>query len=322
MFRSIIFLFVIITLSSCDNELDLLEESREIPVVYALMDASAHNQYFRIERAFADPVISATEIAQNPDSLYYDNAVVELINTTTGTTHIMEKVDGDAEGFPREDGAFAQSPNYLYKIPTQDIRMNPGDNYTLSIKGVDGLEVSSSITIITPPFFSSPIEGTPIRIVPDKQMFFGWNPQNGNEVFTFLLKTHYTEFSENGEVDKVDTWLVEKAISVSRIDMTNGVEYFQHLSNALEADPAISREFESITLELISGDINVYNYLVSGDANLGITSSGEVPAYSNVTNARGIFGSIHTFTKEGMQLNAESLEELKEGDYTADLNFR
>ena len=56
---------------SCDNELDTIEEYKDIPVVYGFISLSDTAQYIRIERAFVDPNQSALDLAQNPDSLYY-----------------------------------------------------------------------------------------------------------------------------------------------------------------------------------------------------------------------------------------------------------
>ena len=118
---------------SCDNELDIIEARKDIPVVYGFISLSDTAQYIRLEKAFVDETTSALVIAQDPDSLYYDDATVELVRTSNGASFALEMVDGKLEGYSREEGAFAQSPNYLYKIRTADIALEGDQEYTLRI---------------------------------------------------------------------------------------------------------------------------------------------------------------------------------------------
>ncbi|MEZ5030008.1 MAG: hypothetical protein R2787_01275 [Saprospiraceae bacterium] len=64
-------ILMMLTLVSCDNELDLVSDWKEIPVVYGFLSRSDTAQYIRVEKAFLDPATSAFVIAKNPDSLYF-----------------------------------------------------------------------------------------------------------------------------------------------------------------------------------------------------------------------------------------------------------
>ncbi|NNL93551.1 MAG: hypothetical protein HKO66_15020, partial [Saprospiraceae bacterium] len=72
---------------SCDNELNVVEDFKDIPVVYGFISMSDTAQYIRVERAFIDETESALVLAQNPDSLYYLNASVTLINNDSGMAY-------------------------------------------------------------------------------------------------------------------------------------------------------------------------------------------------------------------------------------------
>jgi len=142
----------VLFLFSCDNELDLVADFKEVPVVYGLLDLSDTTQYIRVERAFADRAISANEIAQDPDSLYYDDITVKLLNLNSGLEFTMEKVDGNVIGLERDSGVFAQSPNFLYRLETTPDLMKRGDSIRLQISGVFGdMFVSSTTDILKEP---------------------------------------------------------------------------------------------------------------------------------------------------------------------------
>jgi len=97
------FLFaILITVScfACSNELNVAAEWKNIPVIYAFVDASQEINYFRVEKAFLDPDISGETIAQIPDSLYYGPEVlVRLTNTRNDKSVILERVNMEDEGF-------------------------------------------------------------------------------------------------------------------------------------------------------------------------------------------------------------------------------
>ena len=58
-------------LSSCSNDFEVSAPWKEVPVAYALLSPKDSAHYVRIEKAFLDPNVSALEIAQIADSLYY-----------------------------------------------------------------------------------------------------------------------------------------------------------------------------------------------------------------------------------------------------------
>ncbi len=69
---------VSVSLQNCSNEFELTEKWKDITVVYGLLDGSDTAQYILIEKAFLDESTSALLIAQNPDSLFYNNIIVEM----------------------------------------------------------------------------------------------------------------------------------------------------------------------------------------------------------------------------------------------------
>ena len=68
----------IVVMQSCSNEFELTENWKDITIIYGLLDASDTAQYIRIEKAFLDETTSALTIAQEADSIFYNNISVSL----------------------------------------------------------------------------------------------------------------------------------------------------------------------------------------------------------------------------------------------------
>jgi hypothetical protein len=148
--RSFLFLAIISILSStfytsCSNEVEVIGEWKEIPIVYGVfnpwpLEGQAAVHYFRVEKAFLDPKTDAFVIAQRPDSLYYAENEVDVIlyQYENGDPCNLLQVDtltrvrAEDEGLEaRDSGIFAADPNILYK--TNKLLLN-GQHFRLQIK--------------------------------------------------------------------------------------------------------------------------------------------------------------------------------------------
>ena len=74
----VVFVVSVLFFSSCDNELKLLDEWKDIPVVYGVLSPNDTAHYIRVEKAFLDPEKSAFEVARIADSLYYPDEQIEV----------------------------------------------------------------------------------------------------------------------------------------------------------------------------------------------------------------------------------------------------
>lgn len=308
--------------TSCDNDFDLTADKVEIPIVYALLDASDTAQYFRVERAFIDEDIPAATIAQRPDSLYYEDAIVKIIRQSTGDEYVMQRVDGNDEGYPRQEGIFATVPNYLYKIRTSDIILEPEEIYELVIELGDGLDpITATTTFIKPPFLSTPVEGMSINIDPKKVINYKWNDNATNAIFDVDITFLYDEQSNTGSESKEIVWSIVSKTTDNEAQADNS-EFFSILANTLDPIPGVTRKQRGARFTLISGGIELADYIRIGQANLGITSSGEIPLYEgSLSYGYGLFSSRHTEERGNLSLTPVSLDSLVDGSVTGDLGF-
>ena len=307
---------------SCDNELDLVADNQEIPVVYGLLDQSDTAQYIRVERVFVDKEISGNVLAQIPDSLYYNDISVKLVRTSNNAEYTLERVDGNLEGYVRDEGVFANMPNFMYKILTEDIPLIENEEYELRIEGIfEDRAVTSTASIVEPPFLLNPMNGGLINFEPNKKVNIGWTPKGEAEIYTAIFYFNVTESNLGQVSNKRLTWVVAANTDRSNLE-ADGVDFYSFMSGALTKDPDINRSLNSIEFELISGNKAIEDYIRVGQANLGITSSGEIPILSNLSEGLGVFGTTHTHRRSNIQLTQVSRDSLINGSITAALNFQ
>ncbi|MBK8111300.1 MAG: DUF4249 family protein [Saprospiraceae bacterium] len=323
------FLFILLAFmagfSSCSNEFELIEEKIETPIVYSLLDYEAPYQYVRLERAFASPNQSAVELAKNPDSLYYKNAIVNLILKRGGVdqTFTLEEVDGNDVGYPRQDGVFAKEPNKLYRINSALLNLVPGDKVKLEVNIGEGNPVTAETTIITKPTSSFPRSGSPVAFSPTQGDNFKWN-HVGNfpgSIFNLRAVIHYTEVSAGEATQKSLVWDIAKNVSKENFLASPG-EFYSYLGSSLAKSTTTTRFFDGLDYFIYCGDENLSEFLTIGQANTGITGSGELPVYSNLSRGLGIFGSKAQLSLLGLGLAPNTINELKINKLTKDLNFQ
>ena len=319
---------------ACSNEFDLTTDWEDTPIVYGLLSRQDTAHYIKIQKAFLDPEASALDIAQIPDSLYYDDLTVKVIHLRSGDEYTLEMVDGNLEGYPKDEGVFANAPNYLYKFKLADNEeLVEGDRYQIRINRGDNTdEVIADDVIVSDMTIISPFESAPIRIL-YRDFPVTWRSEDDARIFDLRLKFNFKENSlhpdsTNIYVDKSVVWAVKKNIIRKEGDSNQtkydlpGESFYQFLSGELVADPGLSRFYTSIEFVIDAGGAEIFEYINIGQANTGITSSQVVPTYTNLSEGLGVFSSVNKLlTDPYFVLHPEMRDSIEMGIYTKDLNF-
>jgi hypothetical protein len=122
--KKLILLFTTITslflLPGCSEKFDVAAPYKNITIIYGFLDMADTAHYIRIQKAFLDQEKSALSMAQEADSNFYASLNVSIARVTfSGVKHDvipLQRVDLNAEGYPKQSGAFFNSPNYAYKF--------------------------------------------------------------------------------------------------------------------------------------------------------------------------------------------------------------
>nr|MBS0038434.1 DUF4249 family protein [Saprospiraceae bacterium] len=316
-------LLVSMVWTSCSNDFDLFTEKEEIPVVYALLSKSDEVHYIRLERAFLDENRSALLVASEPDSIYYKDATVELIDLVTQQVFEFQKTDLAQQDLPRDDGYFPSEPNYLYAIGAEEIDLQGNRNYRLEVKRNGELLTTSSVLIIDDLRIRSPVEGQGLNLQGEIRTNVRWDATAGAEFFNLRLYFNYEErIIDQGNTyePRVAVWNVVTRASGNTIGI-RGNEFLQWVGGALEEKGNVQRRFQSIDLRLDAGGLELFNYVNVGLANTGITSSNEIPLYTNIEGGLGVLSSINHTEVVDFHLRPAAMDSLIMGRFTQDLNF-
>jgi len=316
---------------ACSNDFDVAAPWQDIPIVYGLLNVSDTAHYIRVEKAFLDPNADAFDIAQIPDSLYYENALVQLAKLNTGEVFTLQKVDGTLEGYPRKAGTFANVPNWLYKIDSLTLDLKEGDEIQIQVDRGNGLPLVTANALI----LGKGIQRVPIASNPTFAFDYNlptklsWSSSDQARIFDVTLFIKYTEYPI-GQPDlfehKVIEWKWGQGIRFPTVATQytiekQGVEFYQVLANNIPVNPDMKRIFEGIDIQIIQGGEALEKFINVALANTGITGSQELPTYTNLSEGLGVFSSINYLVTENALLTAVSRDSLRNGIYTKDLNF-
>jgi len=326
---SLLYCGLLATLFSCSTDITLESEWKDIPVVYGFLNQTDSAHYIRVEKAFLEPGGNALDIAQIVDSLYYDDnrITVELERVTTGERFVLQRVDGNLEGYPREEGVFASEPNYLYKIRDSEIQLRGGEEIRFILNRGDELEPATARTFILDTLrVSLPFD--PLRLARTTPLTISWFAGDFAAVFDVRWVINYLEQPPGGGAfeEKSLVWVVNDL--VERTDFMNdrvainylGEDFYRFLGESLEADGSL-RRLNGIDIQVRGIGQEYIDFLEVANANLGITSAQNTPVFSNIDQGQGIFTSRSQGVKNDYSLDQEALDSLESGVFTRDLNF-
>ncbi len=148
-------------------------------------------------------------------------------------------------------------------------------------------------------------------------------------VFDVRMIIRYRETdpdNPNQRIEKEVEWTLvqnlerDEDVSLQNFRFPNE-SFYQFLSSELAPLENGTRKFDAINLKITGGGQEIEDYLRIANANIGITSSQEIPVYTNVENGVGIVTSRFQVISEDFGLGSEARDSLYNGVYTKDLNF-
>lgn len=322
---------------SCSNDLDLNADWQDIPIVYGLIDINDENHYIRVEKAFLDPETSAVEVAQIADSIYYDNISVSIQVNGNQTVNFV-RVNGEDEGIFKEPGTFANSPNILYKISQAEANFQPGDVLDLMINRGDNLPVVTAQTIVVgtadirTPGNTFAGEKKPLFFRNNPPTTILWNASEFAPVYDLKLRFTYEEFlaTNPGQRDSftivldIDKELENEggnsSVGVSGLQGVRESTFFAFLANNIPVKEGYQRVFKRIDIQVTGGSQEIQETFNILNANTGITSSQDIPTYTNLSEGRGIFAS-RNMIRDARGMSDVNRDSLINGTLTKPLNF-
>ncbi len=315
-----------VVFAGCNNDLNVTAPWKDIPIIYGILSPSDTAHYVRIEKAFLDPEVSALEIARIPDSLYYKDLDVSIFDISSGTRFQLEEIDGIEDGYVRDEGIFAEVPNILYKVDAKDLNLTAANSYRLEVNRSERLPlVTAEIEIVSRPVIVRPLPERELRFPYESLFKVIWRKADNAFFYDVSLVIHYNEWTmgDPGSIEAYSIqWKLARSVSGDRVEIF-GIGFYEFLRAELEADPTLLRSLSNIDVIVRSGGRELFEFRKVLLANSGITSiGGDIPQYTNLSEGFGILTSSNSSQNSELVLHAVSLDSLRNGYLTEDLNFQ
>jgi hypothetical protein len=344
--KTLIGLITLAFLPSCENDLDITAEWKDIPVIYSILNVDDSTHYVKLNKAFLGQG-NVMMMAQEFDSIYYNDDNVELrllehssSNGVSNRSITLEPTDV----FDKPEGDFSSPAQVIYK--TNEILY---DNKFYSIE----LEVSDSVTakseraidLLETPQLIKPNTVTPLNILTDGYAANAeWNSIRGGKLYELVIRFHYIEqqiANLNDTVHKYIDWNFPLKQSIN----TNGGEdmfitidpqqFLSFIAANIEPNPnvyrqvlgtetpqstsgfVISHRCLDFTLNIAGKDLS--DYLLLNQSSSSIVT--ERPEYSNIDVGIGLLSSRSYANVIGVKINNDTNDEISSSDITKHLNF-
>lgn len=332
-----ILFFSLIILSNCSNDFVLIDQWKNIPIVYGVLSSSEATNYIRVEKAFIDQSQDAFTLAQRPDSLYYDNITVKLQNEDTGREINLERINVEDIGVEREEGIFATTPNILYRFNNSDFPLQEDQIIKLSIIDGSTEEVLTEATtaIVGQYEISESTPTNPLQFKYDTDFSISWrSDEKQAAVYDVFMKINYEEQNPDNTsewFEKELLWVLDQNIErevsgtvlVPRTTFSvSGRKFYEFLAQNIDESVQTIRVLNDIDVIIDAGGQELFNYIDVGSANTGITSNQIINTYTNLSNGLGVFSSKTRVQRFSYNLHAITRDSLREGIITSSLNFQ
>ena len=355
--KTLLFLSSIALFTSCDNDLQIIADWKDVPVVYGILNAEDTVHYVKLNKAFLGQG-DVMMMAQEFDSLYYTVEDVGLRLLEMEESNIPNQdfsINKVIELVPTTDttklpGAFSSPTQIIYKTAEE---INSNYFYTAEVyrKSNDTLiaYTQNPITIIKPVNITKPNSFSPLNITPTGYVpKVEWKSVAGGDLYELSMSFHYMEFPISGGSDTL-----YKSIELNfptRLsndsgggqNMSYSLEFYQFLNfissaitQADDYDPslrrlvvgmeaaqvvsgfAISHACLDFTLYAAGEDLSTYLVLNQNTNSLVL----DRPEYSNIENGIGILSSRTYDIVESVKISNPTNDEISTNEITKHLNF-
>lgn len=342
-------LLVLITLASvvsCDNDLDIIADWKDIPVVYGILNAQDSVHYVKLNKAFLGQgdVIS---MAQEFDSLHYNQEEVglRLIEYRIAAGQYIEtnfiEMEPTFNSVKPEEGIFSAPDQIIYK---SDASINNERYYSAHVydKSSDTVIASNQlpIDVLSPIQIIKPNPASALNLIPNGNypVTVEWPPLEGAALYELKIRFHYVEQQISNLSDtthKYIDWTFPYRLPTSSITPESisleADQFLNFLAVNIDENPNVYRQVKGmqitqatlshacLDITLMAAGQNLSTYiLLNQNSNSLVTDR---PEFSNIDNGIGILSSRSFSVLKGVKINNFSNDEIAFNDITRHLNF-
>ena len=305
----------IASLSSCNEEIDMIGEYKETPVLFCLLDKSDSIHYVKLTKTFSGNS-NAIEAAQIADSSYYQEAEVKIEELISGVVSRTWNLT-DTTLFTKVPGAFYNPSQKLYYFKTS--ASNPLDNsaiyrLTATLNGGE-YTVTAETGLVKDIAITSPISSYKFSQIIGGVKEFATAQCKANAgnaaVMNATLEITFDERFGSTTVDKVFTWNVGELTgsqlgTVASFQLAGGNFYSLMKQNCTNDASIDRRRLKSFRMIVTGGSDELSRYILVNQPTTSLSQT--KPTYTNLScsdgrQAVGLFSSRLTVVQEKFEFN-------------------
>jgi len=350
--KTLLVLSLLALFTSCDNDLNIIADWKDVPSVYGVLNAEDSVHYIKLNKAFLGQG-DVMMMAQEFDSLYYGEDIVGLRlikheQNNNGEQSFTSIELETTDEFVKPEGIFNSPTQIIYKTSEE---LYKDTFYALEVyrKSNDTIiaQTENPIRVLSPVAFIKPNTISALPIAPNSYVSkISWRSVEGGNMYEVSMRFNYIEFPISGGSDTLyksiefDFPTLLSSDSEGGESMSYPIDYLQFLSFIaanIPNDPsvrrltvgdvdrssqgvsgfAISHACLDFTLRAAGSDLSTYLVLNENSSSLVL----DRPEYSNIENGVGILSSKTIDTVIGAKITNSSNDEITTNELTKHLNF-
>ncbi len=311
--------------SSCSTDVDIYADYQDITVVYGVADVASDTTWVKITKAFVGPG-NALIIAQNPDSSNYPYKLnAQLIGYKSSSDDLPPLVFDTMTIHNKQEAYYVVGDNgdtifHPFYGPNQLMYYAVGElksdyTYRLQVDN-DGAMISGESPLIANFSITSPANRVSFPtnpLLPNPSV--GWLSAKNAKRYEVTMTFHYKQLLA-GSIDTTFhsiSWYVGSRVSDGLdggedLEITYaGSNFFTLLENQLEPIPFVQRWAGLVDVKIAAGSQVLETYININNSSSSLLE--EVPSYSNLEGAIGIFAARHN-TQKTLKLSTSTETEL------------
>ncbi len=300
---AILLVTLIFTFTSCETDIDVSADWKDITVVYGLLDKSDSVHYLRINKAFLGDGNSLVYAKEPDSSSYFDNLEVILTETGSGNQRVFQFDTIHVDN--KQPGVFYSPSHILYKAAFKvpdNIESNPY-TYSLFVRNKKtGKEIKSVTSLVNSGKITTPRVGQrSIDFILDNNQNIVWQSGKNARRYDVYIRFWYQEVINHSDTtDRYFDWF----IGSQKTEKLDGGEEksLQYRPTALydiariqiprkdgKESEVTARLTNRVEFTLVAGGDALNTYMEVNSPSTGIIQ--DTPDYSNIENGYGLFSS-------------------------------
>ncbi len=313
---------------SCSNEIDVNATPKETMVVYGILEPDQDTHYIKVNKTYLLQG-DAIAAAKDPTNTQYPDILDVKVNAMNGNTVAQTATFTRVMGTSREAGLFPAPEQPLYRY----IGNFATDNLQLNIKNIQtGTTVTSSTSLLGNLVVDRPAP-LPLVEVVNWTSTYGYKVKfysaKAGKMYQVSIRFNYKELVGNNTTDtayKYIDWNLGSLLSTT----TNGNEpmevliegnrFYQFCQSSMEVNPNLKRFAGKLDFSIVAANEALATYVETNAPSNTIVQ--ERPSFTNIENGIGIFASRRIYHRTNVGMSNASIQELKTGALTSNLNFQ